>query len=66
MILAQLAGYSLIHLLIVIIIVAACVGIAMVVLRQAGITVPPFIITIGWIVLAAAVGILAIRFVAGL
>ena len=66
MILAQLAGYSLIHLLIVIIIVAACVGIAMVVLKQAGIVVPPFIITIGWIVLAAAVGILAIRFVAGL
>jgi len=59
-------GYSLIHILIVIIVVAACVGIAMVVLRQAGITVPAFIITIGWIVLAAAVGILAIRFVAGL
>ena len=59
-------GYSLIHILIVIIIVAACVGIAMVVLRQAGITVPPFIVTIAWIVLAAVVGICAIRLVAGL
>lgn len=66
MILAQMAGYSLVHMLIIIIVVAACVGITIVVLRQSGITVPPFIVTIGWIILAAVVGVFAIRFVAGL
>lgn len=63
MILAQVAGYSLVHLLILIIIVGACIGITLVVLRQSGIVVPQFIATIGWIILAAAVGIFAIRLV---
>ena len=64
MILAQVVGgYSIIQLLIIVIVIAACVGITMVVLRQAGITIPPFILTIAWIVLAAFVAIFAIRLV---
>ncbi len=67
MILAQIAGgYSLMHLLILIIVVGAAIGITLVVLKQSGIVVPAFIVTIGWIVLAAAVGIFAIRLVMGM
>ncbi len=63
MILAQVAGYSLVQLLILIIVVAACVGILFVALKQFGITIPPFIVTIFWICVCAFVAIFAIRFV---
>jgi len=62
-ILAQVAGYSFVHILIMVIVVAACVGIALVAMRQAGIAVPPFVVQIFWIVLAAFVAIFAIRLV---
>ena len=49
------------HWAIILIVVAAIVGIALVVIRAAGIAVPSWIITILWIILAAIVGVLAIR-----
>lgn len=54
------------HWLIIAIVVAAIIGIAMVVARQAGITIPPFVITIAWIILAVVVGVLAIKFLVGM
>ncbi len=68
MILAQYAagGYDLIHLVIVGIVIAGIVGIALVISRQAGIMIPGFVVTILWIVLAVVVGVVAIKFLAGL
>ena len=65
-VLAQAAGFTLIHWIIVIIILAAVVGIMFVCLRQFGIQVPAFMITIFWIVVAAVVGIVAIKFLLSL
>jgi hypothetical protein len=59
-----MAAASLVHLITVIMIVAAVIGIAYIVARQAGITIPAFIVQIFWIVLAVVVGIVAIRYVA--
>lgn len=67
LLLAQgMAGYSIVQICIMVIVVAAVVGIMFVFLRQAGITIPPFIITVFWIVLAAIICIGAIKIVAGL
>lgn len=52
------------HWAIVIIIVCGIVGVLLVVARAAGITIPPFIITICWILLAIVVGVVAIQFLA--
>lgn len=60
------AGFTIVHWLIIALIVAGCIGIAFVVMRQAGIVVPPFIITIFWIVLAVFVGVIAIKFLVSL
>jgi hypothetical protein len=51
---------------ILLIIVCAVVGIAVVVIKQTGVVIPAFVWTILWIVLAAALGIVAIRFLMGL
>ena len=63
---AQFGGYSIIQLLILIIVIAAVIGIVIVVIRQMGVQIPQFIIMIAWIVLAAIVGIFAIKLVIGL
>lgn len=55
---------GLVHLIIVIMVVAAVIGIAYIVARQAGIAIPAFIVQIFWIVLAVVIGIVAIRYVA--
>ncbi len=60
------AGFSIVHWIIVIIIVAAVIGIMFVVLRQMGVQIPGFIVQIGWILLAAVVGIIAIKFLLSL
>lgn len=61
MLIAQAAGYTLIHWLIIAIVVCAAIGIAIVALRQSGIAIPPAIWTIIWILVVAAVAIVAIR-----
>ena len=67
MILAQgLAGYSLVHLLIMVIVIAACIGILYVALQQFGVAIPRFVVLIFWIVVCAFVAIAAIRFVASM
>lgn len=57
-------GPEIIHLIIIIMVVCAVIGIAYIVMKQAGIAVPGFIVQIAWIVLAVVVGIVAIRYVA--
>lgn len=54
---------TLVHWIIIAIILAGVVGIAMVALRQSGITIPPFIITIMWIVLVVVISIAAIKLI---
>ncbi len=66
MILAQLQEYTLIHWVLVAIVVAGIIGIALVVVRQAGIAIPGWVIQILWIVLAVVVAVVAIKFLAGL
>ncbi len=66
MIIAQVASYTLIHWIIVAIVIAGIIGIALVVIRQTGIVIPDWVITIFWIVLVVVVAIVAIKFLAGL
>ena len=60
------AGYSLVHLLVLVVIIAACVGIMYVALQQFGVTIPRFVVMIFWIVVCAFCAIAAIRFVASM
>lgn len=55
------AGYSVAQIAIIAIIICAVVGIAIVVIRQTGVAIPGFFITILWIVLAAFLGIMCIK-----
>lgn len=59
-------AWSFVDFLIFIVIVAACVALVYVALRQFGITIPPWVVQVFWIVVVAVVVIFAIRFVAGL
>lgn len=52
--------------LVAVVIIAACIGIAVVALRVFDVTIPAWAVQIFWIVVAACVAILAIRFVASL
>lgn len=61
-----IAGYSLIQLVIMLIVVCGVIGVLIVVMRQTGISVPPWIATIAWIVAVCFVAILAIRFLASM
>ncbi len=61
-ILAQFVGsYSIVQLVILAIVLIGVFGILFVVLRQSGVNIPPFIVTIFWIVVCCAVAIFAIR-----
>jgi hypothetical protein len=57
-----MGGYSMIQLGAIILVIAGVCAVVMVVLRQLGVTIPPFIVTILWIVLAVMIGILALYF----
>jgi uncharacterized protein with PQ loop repeat len=48
------------------IVIAAIIGIALVAARAAGVAVPQWVITIGWIVVVAVFAIAAIKFLLGL
>lgn len=63
--LAQFGAYSIPQLVVVLIVVAAVIGIGLVVLRQSGIVVPGFVMTIIWIVAVAVIAIVAIKFLMG-
>ncbi len=62
----NIATWGLVDIIIFIVIIAACVGIMYIALQQFGVSIPPFIVKIFWIVVVCIVAIIAIRFVAGL
>lgn len=63
---ANIRSWTFGEILIAIIIVAACIGILWVALKQFGVEIPQWTVTIFWIVVVAFVSILAIRFVLGM
>ena len=66
-ILAQIvAGYSIPQLAIFFIIACAVIGIALVAIRQSGVQIPPFVVTILWILAVAVFAILCIKFLVGM
>lgn len=61
--LAQVAGYSIVHWVIMIIVIAAVVAIMHIVLGKMGVAIPDWVVQIFWIIVLAVVGILAIKFI---
>jgi len=57
------AGYSLGQLAIAVVIIAAIVALVYVALRQFGITIPPWVVQVFWIIVVAFVVIAAIKIV---
>jgi len=57
-------GPIIVHWVVLILVIAGVIGIAYVVTKQAGITIPGFIVQIFWIVLAVVIGVVAITFLA--
>jgi hypothetical protein len=60
---AWLAGWSLANMLIAIVVIAACVALVYVALKQFGIQIPQWVIQCFWIVVVAFVIIACIRLV---
>jgi hypothetical protein len=60
------AGYSLGQLAIAVVIIAAVVALVYVALRQFGITIPPWVVQVFWIIVVAFVVIAAIKIVLGM
>lgn len=58
-----MGGYSLVQIIVMVIVLAACVGILLVALRQFGVQIPAFAVQIFWICVCAFVAIVAIKFV---
>jgi hypothetical protein len=59
---AAIGGYSIFQIAIAIIFIIAVVAIVLAYTKHAGVQIPPFITTVFWIVVFAAVAIVAIRF----
>ncbi len=56
------SSYGIGEILVFVIVIAACLAVLFVALRQFGVQIPPWVFTIFWIVAAAFIAILAIRF----
>jgi hypothetical protein len=61
-----LSSVSLGQLLIYVVVIAACVALAVIAIRQFGISIPSWVAQVFWVVVVAAVVIVAIRFVLAL
>lgn len=59
-------GWTIGEVLIAIVILAACIGIVYVALRQFGIAIPGWVVQIFWIVVVAVVAVVAIKFLLSL
>lgn len=67
LLLAQaIAGMSILKMIIIVIVIAAAIGIMLVALKQFGVQLPPWLMTIFWIVVVAIVAIFAVKLVWGL
>ena len=49
-----------------IVILAGIAGIVIIVVRQTGVTIPPFIVNVLWVLLAVVIGVFAIKLIAGM
>lgn len=58
--------WGFVDILVMIVIIAACVGLVYVGLQQFGVTIPPFVVKCFWIVVCAFCVIFCIRLVAGM
>jgi hypothetical protein len=58
----MIAGYSLLQILMIVIAVAAAIAITVAAVRWMGLTIPPQAVMIFWIIVAAFVGIIALKF----
>lgn len=66
LILAQgMGAFSLLHWCVIVIVVAAAVGIVLAVCKHFGVAIPPIFVTIFWIVLVAIVAVVAIKILIG-
>lgn len=63
---SSVSAWGLVDWLVFIVIAGACIGIVYVALRVFGVAIPDWAVKIFWIVVAACVAVLAIRFVASL
>lgn len=59
-------GYSIVHILVLVVVIAAVVALMYVALRQFGIQIPDWVRQVFWIVVVAVVVIFAIKIVVGL
>ncbi len=64
--LAQIGGYSIVHLLIMAIVIAGVIAIAYVGFRKLGVQPPDWIVQIFWIVVVVVVCIFAIKLIMGM
>lgn len=67
MLIAQaLGGYSLVNIALTIVILAGIIAVVVVIMKQTGMSIPPFIVTVLWICLAVVIGVVAIKFLASM
>ena len=59
-------GLTFLQLIIWIMVIAGCIGILYVVLKQVGVAIPGWFVTICWIVAVVVVGIVAVKLLASL
>lgn len=60
------AGWSIGHIAIAIVVIAACVALVYVALRQFGVAIPAWVVQVFWILAVALVVVFAIRLLLGL
>ncbi len=61
-----IGAWGIVDVLKLIVVIAACIGIVYVALRVFGVTIPPWVVQIFWIVVAAFVAIFAINLIASM
>lgn len=66
LLLAQLGGVSIGHLLIYAVVIAAAVALVVIAFRQFGVQIPPWVVQVFWVLVVAVVVVFAIRFVLSL
>lgn len=62
LLLAQIGAWGLAQWAIAIIVLAGIIAIVIVVTKQMGVQIPPFIVHVLWIILAVIIGVVAVKF----
>lgn len=62
----MIAGFGIVNIAILIVVIAAVVALVYVALRQFGVAIPPWVVTVFWILVVAFVVIVAIKIVASM